>query len=77
MLLVQNPFADATFAIVVTGPELRVISTLLVDKIEVAPDVELDASFKREFKAADAPVDLGLLARIESIYVDELRRQSQ
>lgn len=52
--------------------EFRTVSGLLVDEVEVAPDVESDVGFDGEFVGADAPVDFGLFARVEAVDVDEL-----
>jgi hypothetical protein len=51
---------------------LGVVSTLLVSVVEVSPYVEFDAGFDGEFVCANAPEDLGLFARVETIDVDEL-----
>lgn len=53
-------------------PVLRVIASLLIPIVEIAPNVEFNARFNGKFVRADAPVDFGLLAGVEAINVDKL-----
>ena len=53
-------------------PKLRIITTLLIPKVQISPDVEFDARFDGDLVGADAPEDFRFFARVEAVDVDEL-----
>jgi hypothetical protein len=71
LVLGQDPFGHAPFAIVVAGAERRVIARFLQRVVEVSVDEELDARLESDLIAADGPVGFGLLTGVEPIDVDE------
>src|SRR5215208_3040782 len=71
LILGQDPFGYAPFAIIVAGAERGVIARFLEGVVEVSVDEELDALFDGDLVAADGPVGFGLLAGVEPVDVDE------
>lgn len=59
LVLLQDIFSDSTFAVVMTSPELGVVSAPFVDKLEVPINEELNVFFKSKLIA---------LYRLESLF---------
>jgi hypothetical protein len=60
------------FGVVVACSELGIEAAFLVNIVEVAVDVELDAFLDCELVGSDGPVDLGLFAAVEAIDLSAL-----
>ena len=56
LVLEQDPFADAAFAVIVAGAESRVVTGFLEGVVQIAVNEEFDPFFDRYLVTADSPV---------------------
>jgi len=68
--LSQDPFAYTTLAVIVTRAKSGIVARLLQCIVQISVYEEFDPCFDGDLVAADSPIDLGLLTRVESIDVD-------
>src|SRR5215212_127954 len=71
LILRQDPFGHAAFAVIVASAKPGVITRFLERVIEISVDEELDALLDGDLVTADSPVGFGLFAGVEPVDVDE------
>ena len=70
LVLRQDPFGHAAFAVIVARAEPGVIARFLQRVVEISVDEELDALLEGDLIAADSLIGFGLLTGVEPVDVD-------